>query len=125
MGGLLFTLAHVDRGPNLWDLDGHMPSDALARGLYFCDIEWGGRHVESALQSSMLARRQGTCSCTCMLFAGGDSMSNLILARALSSNTVNSPVKSTCQILSNPVNLLSNSHERPRAPSSTVNSSNP
>ena len=60
MGGLLFTLAH-DLRPNLWDLDGHLPSDALAGGRYFCDIEWGGRH--GLCTAEQLARRRS------MLFA--------------------------------------------------------
>ena len=45
-------------------------------------------------------------------------MSNLILARALSSSTVNYPVKS-CQ---SPVVLLSNSHKHPRPPRPQVKS---
>jgi hypothetical protein len=43
MGSLLMTLAEPT-SPKLHDLDGHLGPDALERGLYFCDIEWGGRH---------------------------------------------------------------------------------
>ena len=60
MGGLLFTLASTPE-PRLWDLDGHLGVDALARGQYFCDIEWGGRH--GVCSASQLANRRS------MLFA--------------------------------------------------------
>ena len=60
LGGLLFTLASTQE-PRLWDLDGHLGVDALTSGLYFCDIEWGGRH--GVCSASQLANRRS------MLFA--------------------------------------------------------
>lgn len=70
-GGLIMTLAgarentHAPRrppppgaqdAPRLWDFDGHLPADGLKRGLYFCDIEWGGRH--GVCTAKMLAERR-------------------------------------------------------------------
>ena len=66
----------------------------------------------------ILAKCAGACP-----ECGGDSMPNLILARALSSNTVNPPVKScqspvkSCQILSISCQIPTSTLGPPRQPS--------